>query len=197
MIVSGEQQRDSAIYIYMYPFSAKRLSHSGCHRALSRVPVLYRRTLLVIYFIYSCVYMSIPVSQFISPRFIPIGRTDVEAETPILWSPDAKRWLICKNPDAGKDWGQEEKGTTGDEMVGWHHWLDGREFEWTPGVGDGQGGLACCDSWGRKESDRTERLNWTEPSSPGNHKFVFYIWNAPSCFTNSYIYLEEVPTLIF
>ena len=65
-------------------------------------------------------------------------------------------------PDAGKDWGQEEKGTTEDEMVGWHHWLDGREFEWTPGVGDGQGGLACCDSWGCKESDTTELLNWTE-----------------------------------
>ena len=64
--------------------------------------------------------------------------------------------------DAGRDWGQEEKGTTEDEMAGWHHWLDGRESEWTPGVGDGQGGLACCDSWGRKESDTTERLNWTE-----------------------------------
>ena len=65
--------------------------------------------------------------------------------------------------DAGRDWGQEEKGTTEDEMAGWHHRLDGREFEWTPGVGDGQGGLACCDSWGRKESDTTERLNWTVP----------------------------------
>ena len=64
--------------------------------------------------------------------------------------------------DAGGDWGQEEKGTTEDEMAGWHHWLDGRESGWTSGVGDGQGGLACCDSWGRKESDMTERLNWTE-----------------------------------
>ena len=90
------------------------------------------------------------------------GRTDVETETPILWPPNVKSWLIWKDPDAGKDWGQEEKGTTEDEMVGWHHRLDGRESEWTLGVGDGQGGLACCDSWGRKESDTTERLNWTE-----------------------------------
>ena len=71
-------------------------------------------------------------------------------------------WLIGKDSDAGRDWGQEEKGTTEDEMAGWHHWLDGRESEWTPGVGDEQGGLACCDSWGRRESDTTERLNWTE-----------------------------------
>ena len=72
----------------------------------------------------------------------------------------SKSWLIGKYSDAGRDWGQEEKGTTEDEMAGWHHWLDGRESEWTLGVGDGQGGLACCDSWGRKESDMTERLNW-------------------------------------
>ena len=88
------------------------------------------------------------------PRFIP----DVEAETLILWAPDVKSWLIWKDPDAGKDWGQKEKGTTEDEMVGWHHWHNGHEFGWTPAVGDGQGGLAC--SWGRKESDTTERLNW-------------------------------------
>ena len=91
-----------------------------------------------------------------------IGRTDVEAETPILWPPDAKSWLIGKDPDAGKDWGQEEKGMTEDELVGWHHQLNGHGFGWTLGVGDGQGGLACCDSWGRKESDTTEWLNWTE-----------------------------------
>ena len=91
-----------------------------------------------------------------------IGRTDAEAETPILWLPHAKSWLIGKDPDAGRDWGQEEKGTTEDEMAGWHHWLDGHEFEWTLGVGDGQGGLACCDSWGCKELDMTEQLNWTE-----------------------------------
>ena len=90
------------------------------------------------------------------------GRTDAEAETPILWPPHVKSWLIGKDPDAGRDWGQEEKGTTEDEMAGWHHRLDGREFEWTLGVGDGQGSLACCDSWGHKESDTTEQLNWTE-----------------------------------
>ena len=91
-----------------------------------------------------------------------IGGTDVEAETLILWPPNEKSWLIWKDPDAGKDWGQEEKGTTEDELVGWHHWLDGHGFRWTPGVSDGQGGLLCCGSWGHKESDMTERLNWTE-----------------------------------
>ena len=94
--------------------------------------------------------------------WIFIGRTDAEAETLILWPPDAKNWLIWKDPDAGQDWRQEEKGLTEDEMVGWYHWLDVHEFEWAPGAGDGQGGLACCNSWGRKESDTTERLNWTE-----------------------------------
>ena len=90
------------------------------------------------------------------------GRNDAKAETPVLWPPHAKSSLIGKDSDAGRDWGQEEKGMTKDEMAGWHHWLDGRESEWTPGVGDGQGGLACCNSWGRKKSDTTERLNWTE-----------------------------------
>ena len=90
------------------------------------------------------------------------GRTDAKAETLVLWPPDENNWLIWKDPDAGKDWGQEEKGTTEDEMVGWHHRLDGHGFGWTPGVGDGQGDLACCGSWGHKESDTTEWLNWTE-----------------------------------
>jgi len=90
------------------------------------------------------------------------GRTDAEDETPILWPPDVKSLLIGKDPDAGKDWRHEEKGRTEDEMVGWHHQLDGHGFGWTPGVGDGQGGLACCSSWGRKESDTTEWLNWTD-----------------------------------
>ena len=89
-----------------------------------------------------------------------IGRTDAEAETPILWPHDAKNWLIGKDPDAGKDWGQEEKGSTEDEMVGWHHWLNGCEFEQAPGVGDGQGSLGSCSSWGHKESDVAERPNW-------------------------------------
>ena len=93
------------------------------------------------------------------------GRNDAKAETPVLWPPYAKSWLIGKDSDAGRDWGQEEKGTTEDEMAGWHHRLDGHESEWTPGVGDGQGGLECCDSWGHKESDTTERLNCTELNS--------------------------------
>ena len=88
-----------------------------------------------------------------------IGKTDAEAETPVLWPPDAKNWLIGKDPDAGEDWRQEEKGTTEDEMVGWHHQLNGHGFGQTLGVGDGQGGLACCGSWGCKESDMTEQLN--------------------------------------
>ena len=95
-----------------------------------------------------------------------IGRTDVETEAPILWPPDAKSWLIGQDPDSGKDWGQEEKGTTGDEIVGWHHWLNGHGFGWTLGVDDRQGGLACYSSWGCKESDTTEQLNQTELSNP-------------------------------
>ena len=90
------------------------------------------------------------------------GRIDVEAKTSILWPPDAKSWPTGKDPDAGKYWGQEEKGTTEDEMVGWHHQLTGLGFGWTPGVGDRQEGLAWCSSWGHKESDTTEQLNWSE-----------------------------------
>ena len=103
-----------------------------------------------------------PVHPKGDQSWVFIRRTDVEAETPILWPPDAKSWLNGKNPDAGRDWGQKEKGTTEDEMVGWHHRLNGHEFGWTLGVGDGQGGLVCCSSWARKESDTTEQLNWTE-----------------------------------
>ena len=98
----------------------------------------------------------------ISPEYLFIGRTAAETETPILWPPDMKNWLIGKDSDTGRDWVPEEKGTTEDEMAGWHHWIDGHESEWTPGVGDGQGGLACCDSRGHKELDMTERLDWTE-----------------------------------
>ena len=99
-----------------------------------------------------------PVHPTGDQSWVFIGRTDAEAETPILWPPQVKSWLIGKDSDAGQD----KKGITEDEMAGWHHWLDGRESEWTPGVGDGQGGLACCDLWVRKESDMTEWLNWTE-----------------------------------
>ena len=94
-----------------------------------------------------------------------IGRTDAEAETPICWPTDAKSWVIWKDPDVGKDWRQEEKGTTEAEMARWHHRLNGHEFEWTLGDGDGQGGLVCCNSWGCKELNTTEQLNWTELNS--------------------------------
>ena len=87
---------------------------------------------------------------------------NAEAETTILWAPNAKNWLIVKDPDTRKDWRQEEKGITEGEIVGWHHWLDGHEPEEALGVGDGQGNLACCSPWGCKESDTTEQLNWTE-----------------------------------
>ena len=91
------------------------------------------------------------------------GRNDAKAETPVVWPPHVKSWLIGKDSDAGRDWGQEEKGTTEDEMAEWPHWLDGREFEWTPGDGDGQGGLVCCDSWGRRvRHDWATELNWTD-----------------------------------
>ena len=103
-----------------------------------------------------------PVHPKGDQSWVFIGRTDAEAETPVLWPPHAKSWLIEKDPDAERDRGQEEKGTTEDEMAGWHHRIDGCVFEWTPGVGDGQRGLACCNSWGRNESDTTERLKWTK-----------------------------------
>ena len=105
--------------------------------------------------------LNIPVHPKGDQSWVFIGSTDVEAESPILWPPDVKSWLIWKDPDGGKDrkW---EKGTTEDEMVGWHHRLNGHGFGWTLGVGDGQGGLVCCASWGHKESDMTEQLNWTE-----------------------------------
>ena len=103
-----------------------------------------------------------PVDLKGSQSWLFIGRNDAEAETPILRPPDVKNWLIWKDPDAGKDWRQEEKGMTEDGMVGWHQWLNGHEFEQAPGVGDGQGSLACCSPWGCKEWDGTEILNWTE-----------------------------------
>ena len=99
-----------------------------------------------------------PVHSKGDQSWVFFGRNDAKAETPVLWLHHAKSWLIGKDSDAGRDWGQEKK----DEMAGWYHWLDGRESELTPGVGDGQGGLGCCDSWGHKESDTNEGLNWTE-----------------------------------
>ena len=111
-----------------------------------------------------------------------IARTDVEAETPILWLPDAKNWLIWKDSDAGRDWRWEEKGMTEDEMVGWHHQFNGHEFEQAPGVDDGQGSLACCSTWGFKESDMTKQLNWAEL------KGIFYVYQlglSGICIQNS------------
>ena len=148
-----------------------------CWRRLLRVPWTTRRA-------------NQSVLKEMSRIFI--GRTDVEAETPILWPPGAKSWLIWKDPDAGKDWRWEKKGMTEDEMVRWHHWLNGHEFEWTPGVGDGQGSLACCSSWGHKESDTTE-LDWTELNWTGSFLyspdfltgtfgvsvFLSFIWGFP------------------
>ena len=122
------------------------------------------------------------------------GRTDVEAETPILWPPHVKSWLIWKDPDAGKDWGQEEKGTKVDEMVGWHHRLNGHGFGWTPGVCDGQGGLVCCGSWGCKESDTTERLNWTESMS--SSAITFLSWNSLSPRLRSNFWIHLSPKLV-
>ena len=107
------------------------------------------------------------------------GRNEAKAETSVLWPPYAKSWLIGKDSDAGRDWGQEEKGTTEDEMAGWHHQCERREFEWTPGVGDGQGGLTCCDSWGHKESDMTERLNCTDAYLPS------FLWSKSKFLTRA------------
>ena len=119
--------------------------------------------------------------QSVNPKgnqpWIFMGRTDAEA--PILGPPDVKGWLIGKDPDAGKDWRWEEKGTTEDEMAEWHHWLNGHEFEQALGVGDGQGGLACCSPWGRKESDTTERLTWIETQVCLELKYVRTAENGP------------------
>ena len=106
-----------------------------------------------------------PVHSKGDQPWVFFGRNDAKAETLVLWPPHAKRWLVGKDSDSWRDWGLEEKKMTEDEMAGWHHRLDEHEFEWTLGDGDGQGGLPCCDSWGRKESDTTEWLNWTELKS--------------------------------
>ena len=122
--------------------------------------------------------------------WIFIGRTDAKAETPILWPPDAKNWLTGKDPDAGQNGRQEKKGMTEDEMVGWHHWLNGQEFEQALGVGDGQRSLACCSPWGREESDMTKWLNWTElklPNLSWSSIFSHENWD-----NNSNIYVTEL-----
>ena len=121
-------------------------------------------------YLYTCKKIQ-PVHPKGDQSWVFTRRTDVEAETPILWPPHVKSWLTGKDPNAGKDWGQEEKGMTEDEMAGWHHQLDEHGFGWTLGVGNGQGGLVCCDSWGGKELDTTEQLKWTELS--------WYVWLNP------------------
>ena len=128
-----------------------------------------------------------------------IGRTDAEAETPILWPPDSRNWLIGKDPDAGKDWRQEEKGTTEDEMVGWHHWLDGHEFEQTPVVGDGQGNRACCIH-GVAELDMTKQLNWTCGGSVSAKQLKGIVmclhWGEPGpCLKASLLFLGCSPLI--
>ena len=120
-----------------------------------------------------------PVHSKGDQSWVFFGRNDVKAETPVLWPPHAKSWLIGKDSDAGRDCGQEEKGTTEDEMAGWHHRFDGRESEWTLGVGDGPGGLVCCDSWGCKELDTTEWLNLTERKM--KRKWRYYMMCAHWC----------------
>ena len=134
-----------------------------------------------------------PVHPKGNQSWVFIGRTDVEAEARILWPPHVESWLTGKDSDAGRDWGQEEKGMTEDEMAGWHHQLDGHEFEWTPGDSDGQGGLVCCDSWGHKESHMTEWLNWTDKSNCSfprdytNRKEWFPFANYPILTMPSYV----------
>ena len=132
-------------------------------------------------------------SQPVHPKgdqsWVFIGRTDFVAETPIFWPLDAKSWLIWKDCEAGKDWGQEKKGMTEDEMVGWHHRHNGHGFGWTPGVGDGQGGLACCSSWGHKESDTTEWLNWTEYDEKYNGRYCSIGLHKKTVYQN-YIYKQ-------
>ena len=115
-----------------------------------------------------------------------LARNDTEAESPVLWPPHVKSWLIGKDSDAGRDRGQDKKGTTEDEMAGWQHQLDGYEFGWTLGVGFGQGGLACCNSWGHKESETTERLNWTESHNLIHFKYFFLIKVPSDIFTAKY-----------
>ena len=116
-----------------------------------------------------------PVHPKGNQSWVFIGTTDAEAETPILWPPDAKNWLIWKDPDAGKDL-KQEKGMAEDKMVGWHYWLNGHEFEQTLGVGDGQRGMVCCSPWGCKESDTTEWLNWTEQNWMSLRKKLVRVW---------------------
>ena len=136
-----------------------------CWRRLLRVPWTARRSVQ-------------SILKQISPEYSLEGLM-LKLKLPILWPPDVKNWLIWKDPDVGKDWWREKKGMTEDAMVGWHHQLDEHEFEWTLGVGDGQGSLVCCSTWGRKETHTTEQLNWTELNTWVNgHKVFVFLWLA-------------------
>ena len=141
-----------------------------------------------------------PVHPKGNQSWVFIGKTDVETETPILWLPDGKSWLIWKDPDAGKEWRQEMKGMTEDEMVGWNRQLNGQEFGWTPGVGDGQRGLACCSPWGHKESDMTERLNSHNMTTLWDSNYciirlIFWFWLCLSCnLTRNNLYQSIKPS---
>ena len=125
--------------------------------------------------------------QTVNPKgnqsWIFIGRTDAKAEALVLWPPDEKSWLIGKDSDAGKDWRQEEKGMGEDEMVGWHHQLNGHESEQAPGDGEGQGGLACCTPWGHKESDVTDWWQWQWQKQWQDVTLISYCFAAASNFT--------------
>ena len=140
-----------------------------CWRRLLRIPWTARRS-------------NQYILKEISPGCSLVGLI-LQLKLPILWPPDAESWLIWKDPDAGKDRGQEEKGMTEDAMVAWHHRLNRHGFGWTPRVGDGQGGLACCHSWGRKESDMTERLNWTEDWSIFGLQYCVNFYCTAKCFS--------------
>ena len=131
-----------------------------------------------------------PVHPKGNQSWIFIGRTDAEAKSPILWPPNVKNWLIGKDSDGGKDWRREEKGTTEDEMAGWHHWLDGHGFEQALRVGDGQGILACCSSWDHKESDTTEKLSWIEFFFKEFCEHLTYIRVIGPFWVNFYIWCE-------
>ena len=144
-----------------------------CWRRLLRVPWTARRS-------------NYPKGDL---SWVFIRRTDVEAETPIIWAPDAKSWLIWKDLDAGK-YLYEEKGTTEDEMVGWHHWLNGHGFGWTLGVGNRQEGLVCCSRWSCKKLDMTERLNWTESYLEELWVYLFYYWETRLLST---VFLKMIP----
>ena len=153
-----------------------------CWRRLLRVPWTARRS-------------NQSILKEISPGY-SLEALMLKLKLQYFGPPHAKSWLIWKDSDAGRHWGQVEKGTTEDEMAGWHHWLDGRESEWTLGVGDGQGGLACCDSWGRKGSDTTEWLNWTELNGPVVFP-TFFNLSLNLAIRSSWSEPQSAPSLVF